>query len=482
MEKESPKLFISYSWSSPEHQQWVIDLSTTLRESGVDVILDKWDLKEGHDAIKFMEKMVSDPEIKKVAIICDKLYAEKANIRKGGVGTETQIITPEIYAKEDQNKFVVVLSERDPTGQPYLPIYYKSRIYIDLSSAEFYASNFEQLLRWICDKPLYIKPEIGKMPSFLSKEKPITLGTTIKYARALDALRNKKEYANGALEEYLSSFIINLEKFRISKDDGQFDDKLIVNIEDFLPSRNEIIELFFAIAQYLPSLETTKQIHNFFERLIPYMERPNDVTTWSSWESDNFKFIANELLLYFIGCLTKYERFDSIAYFLGTDYYFEGNSDYGKNAMVPFPVFCQHLSSLEHRNKRLDLRRVSLHADLLKQRSNVSGLNFNQLMQADLNLFLRNCFDCLKDKGTQSWWPITLVYAHRHGAPFEVFARSQSIEYFNEFKIVFSIAGKEDFITLFNAFESKELHVPRFNIFPLELKSLCDFDKLAIKS
>ena len=45
-----PKLFISYSWSSPEHEQWVLKLATELRENGVDVTLDKWDLKEGHDA------------------------------------------------------------------------------------------------------------------------------------------------------------------------------------------------------------------------------------------------------------------------------------------------------------------------------------------------------------------------------------------------------------------------------------------------
>jgi hypothetical protein len=57
---ETKKLFISYSWSNPDHQQWVIDLATQLRESGVDVILDKWDLKEGHDAYAFMEKMVTD--------------------------------------------------------------------------------------------------------------------------------------------------------------------------------------------------------------------------------------------------------------------------------------------------------------------------------------------------------------------------------------------------------------------------------------
>ena len=55
----NPKLFISYSWSSEEHGQLVIDLATSLRESGVDVILDKWDLREGNDATAFMEKMVT---------------------------------------------------------------------------------------------------------------------------------------------------------------------------------------------------------------------------------------------------------------------------------------------------------------------------------------------------------------------------------------------------------------------------------------
>ena len=99
---KTPKLFISYSWSNPVHEQWVLDLATELRESGVDVILDKWDLKEGHDAIAFMEKMVNDPEIKKVAIIADEVYVAKADGRKGGVGTETQIISQEVYEKQDQ--------------------------------------------------------------------------------------------------------------------------------------------------------------------------------------------------------------------------------------------------------------------------------------------------------------------------------------------------------------------------------------------
>jgi hypothetical protein len=123
----SPKLFVSYSWTSPDHEAWVLQLASDLRESGIDVILDKWDLKEGHDAHAFMEKMVTDPEIKKVILICDKAYAEKTDGRAGGVGTEAQIISGKIYERQDQGKFVAVLKERDEHGRAYLPAYYQLR-------------------------------------------------------------------------------------------------------------------------------------------------------------------------------------------------------------------------------------------------------------------------------------------------------------------------------------------------------------------
>jgi hypothetical protein len=51
----------------------VLRLAGELRASGVDVTLDKWDLKEGHDAHAFMEQMVTDPDIEKVIMVCDKI-------------------------------------------------------------------------------------------------------------------------------------------------------------------------------------------------------------------------------------------------------------------------------------------------------------------------------------------------------------------------------------------------------------------------
>lgn len=54
-------------WISSAHEEWVLLLATKLRENDVDVISDRWDLREGNDAYAFMEKMVNDPEIRAVS-------------------------------------------------------------------------------------------------------------------------------------------------------------------------------------------------------------------------------------------------------------------------------------------------------------------------------------------------------------------------------------------------------------------------------
>src|SRR6185312_13205869 len=169
-EQAGPKLFISYSWSTPDHQAWVISFAEELASQGIHVIFDKWFLQPGHDAHSFMESMVRDATVTKVVLICDQKYAEKSDKRSGGAGTEAQIITPELYAKKAQDKFVAVIRERDADGKPCLPVYYGGRIYIDLSDPSTYSGEFERLVRWAWDRPLYVRPEKGDKPTFLVNE------------------------------------------------------------------------------------------------------------------------------------------------------------------------------------------------------------------------------------------------------------------------------------------------------------------------
>ncbi|MEZ8826849.1 TIR domain-containing protein [Vibrio amylolyticus] len=477
---ENTKLFISYSWSNPTHEQWVVDLANDLSESGVHVILDKWDLKEGHDSVAFMEKMVTDPKITKVAMICDEVYASKADGRSGGVGTETQIISREVYENQEQGKFVAIIPERDSQGKAHLPTYYKSRIYIDLSEPDNYADNFEKLLRWIYDRPLYTRPEIGKRPSFLDESDRISLGTTATHKRAISAIKENKPFASGALDEYFSTFVSNLEKFRITEKDGEFDDQVVDKIDNFTPYRNEAITLFIALAQYAPTEENILKMHRFFESLIPYMSKPESVTSWSEWDFDYFKFIIHELFLYAIAIFTKHERFEEVNLLLTQQYYVAGNSDYGKNVMVGYDVFRHYLRSLDHRNSRLKLRRLSVHADLLEQRSKQSGVEFRYLMQADFILFMRAEIQQV-DYYTR-WYPDTLLYVGRFHSALEVFARSSSKTYFEKAKNVLGIDKPSDLNEIMEVFRTDRNRLPRWDSESFSPSVLLGYDQLATKA
>jgi hypothetical protein len=476
------RLFISYSWTSDVHIDWVISLASNLRESGVDVILDKWDLKEGHDTFEFMEKMVTDPEVTKVILVCDRQYSEKADSRAGGVGAEAQIISPELYGKAEQNKFVAIVTEQNADGQAFVPAYFKTRLHIDLSDESLYATNFEQLLRWVYDKPLYVKPPIGKKPAFLSEDAPAEHSTVVEFRRAQEAVKQGRPNAVNAIHDFFDRVIENLEEFRIERvDDKEFDDLVAESLGKFLPYRNEIIDQFNTIARYRDDKETHKILHRFFENLIPFFNTPPGVNGRFNSNSDNFKFIGQELFLYAMASFLKHEKFGFAAHLMDQHYFVAGAAEQGKSVMVPFTAFRNYLPSLEARNKRLKLNRLSVHADMLEQRTHNSGISMDHLMQADFVLFLRNCFEALRKQGDQRWWPDALLYASYHHGTMELFARAQSQKYFNEMKHLFGVVSRDEFVGLSKAFESEELYVPQWQMDRPDLNVLMGLDELAMR-
>lgn len=164
---KAPKVFISYSWTSTEHRDWVRRLAERLAKDGVEVVLDLWDLQEGQDKYSFMESMVSDDAIDHVLIISDQEYAEKADGRMGGVGAETQIITPELYRSAKQTKFIPVVTEYTAEGEATLPRYLRTRIFIDFARSPNADEPYEQLLRLIWDAPKHPRPALGRPPHFV---------------------------------------------------------------------------------------------------------------------------------------------------------------------------------------------------------------------------------------------------------------------------------------------------------------------------
>lgn len=133
---KSNKVFISYSWTPESNKKWVEKLAHRLEKDGIQIVIDFKDLRLGHDKYAFMERIVTDDTIKKVLIICNKTYKEKADSRVGGVGDESAIITSQIYGSVTQEKFIPVVNEFDENGNPYLPNYLASRMYANLTDFE----------------------------------------------------------------------------------------------------------------------------------------------------------------------------------------------------------------------------------------------------------------------------------------------------------------------------------------------------------
>ena len=295
----------------------------------------------------------------------------------------------------------------------------------------------------------------------------------------MDAVRNNRGHAIPATAEYFALLSEELEKLRIDSDADPFDDAVVRSIESFLPYRNEAIELFLSLALYRDTLETRTTLHRFFEQLIPYLDRTQHITHSREWDFDNFRFIVHELFLYAVACFIRHERFESAAYLMSNDYYVPGRSEYGRDVMVPFEVFRQYMKSLEYRNQRLELRRLSLRADLLEQRCKGLGIEFRHLMQADFILFLRDHLD--RSDEHWHWWPETLLYVGRHSGAFEVFARSRSASYFDRAKVLLGIAAKDGLQPLLEAFAADGRRLPRWGFESFSPAHLLGFNEIATK-
>lgn len=468
----TPKVFISYSWSTPTHERWVLDLAEELIESGVDVILDKWDLKPGQDAISFMEQMTTDDTIDKVLIVSDRAYSEKADGRSGGVGTETQIISKKIYEQVDQERFIAVIAEKSPEGKAYTPTYYNSRLYIDLSEPDRYAEGFDSLIRCIHGQPQFIKPELGKKPEYLNSESRLNLGTSALFKRATSAIRDQKPFALGALEEYLNAFAENLEKIRITDlNDNKFDDLVIQSIQCFVPSRNELLQIISTSCRYMPQETLAETLHKFLESLTEYFFNKQSRSSWRSTDFDNFKFIISELYLYIVTIFIKNNKLKIASALINQNYYLS-NSDTGRPCLTSSECFYQNIESLEHRNSRLNLGRSSLSADITKENNNGTGIDFNLLMQTDFILFVKNTVD-----KSGFWWPRTLVYLNNFHGSFEIFNRAGSLQYFDNMKQLLNIQQKSDLTTLLEDERNNGARYYGFG-FNFSIKRLLNFDDL----
>lgn len=407
-ENQIPKIFISYSWNT---EKFVSDLANRLGADGVDVVWDKWDLKPGQDIYKFMEKSVNDPDITKVLLICDKTYRDKANSRIGGVGTETLIISSEIYQKVEQEKFIPLIIEKDEENEPFIPTFIKSRLFIDFSDSDKYEESYEELIRYIYGKPKYSKPKLGKRPDWLDEDKGnyFPLKDLIKQIKG----SNNDKKKSSCIAKFETNYIEALKEFYIKNITPQ---QAYDNFCKMKPVRD--VYLDFLLILYEETNDFSDIICQFFENLY------NKVTCAFTFEKnpsccnpddfDVYHILIWELFICTIAYLRHISDYQSINLILKYTYFLD-LSNFGKGNKLPKNYYCfmyysrlieeKYKSTTEH--KRLF---TLLGDEIFKSREKLPCFSRKAITEADLFLYQVGSAFNFRYNMTGLWFPRMYIY------------------------------------------------------------------------
>lgn len=471
-----PRVFISYSWTTEDHQEWVLELAKRLVNDGVDIILDKWFLKDGHDTLYFMEQMAKS-DVEKVLVICDEGYQKKSANRKGGVGTEAQIISPDIYQKVKQEKFIPIVSERNENGEHFLPVFMKSLKYIDLSTHENYEGNYESLLRTIYNKPALTRPKLGNPPKYLTEDgENFFFKTTGLNRQVENSIKNKPSILPILIEEFKEEFLVELENFRLvykHSNDEPFDEIVFQSINQMLPLRNDFIK-FVELCSLIPDFFPIDTFIELFEKII-YFLRPtyeNGRTGYNENQFDNFKFFIYEIFLYFVTVLLKQKKYSILNEFLNNTFFIK---DKFSNELHDrrYNIFQNYIRTIdEHRNSRLNLQYYRLTGELLINRT-TNKYNRHDLASTDLLLlYLGQILYEVR------WTSILYFYI---SGPIDLLQRLKSKRFFEGVKTYFNVQTPEQLKASFAKFKNPDTQYRGYDTVPdledfIEIEKICSIN------
>lgn len=429
MEKkiENPKIFISYSWSSKEYEERVMDLAVRLQNDGIEVIIDKWIMKPGNDTINFMEKCVKDPNVNFVLMLLDKKYTEKADKKSGGVGIETQIISNEVYNDVEQNKFIPIVFDRDENGNAYIPIYLKTRFHYDMTK-ENAEEEYIKLVKQIYGREIYFKPELGRKPAWVDENLNNPSSLKLK-------VLNIKEQVN--LYEVLEN---EIKKFELKQYEDEENKQILKQYEDTKDYRDVLIEIFLRDYKDEDFIDDTCE---FYEN-IKNWNKQNKGILQEIWDA-----FVHETFIYLIAILLKYKQYNMINTFITKSYFQIG---YNENIVSFHNYFYSYNYDLISNAKcnMDDKKYYSGMATLWIENIYEPKINKKLFTQADLLLY--NLSILLLDTGWY-WFPITYIYAGSYN--FESSLKDFSIRLkskyeINKVKSLFGINTVEELKALFS--------------------------------
>lgn len=435
--KITPKVFISYAWTNQEYQDTVVSFATRLQSDGIKVILDVWDLKPGNDKNAFMEKSVNDDSVTNVLILINPAYAEKANDRTGGVGAETQIITPEVYNNKEQEKYIPVIIEKDKDGNIDIPVYLKSTLHFDLSDPETREQEYKRMVRNLYGKPQYPEPPCGTKPSWVDDTRSIK-STFFQTYTSLDNNRIDDEIKNVDLINYLEDIkhsILNHDKDNtLSQMNSDLFGHLMMEYQEY---RNRYLDL---LQHALKVKVGYKHLAEFIDD-IGY-EVHHGVLSMDPFRSDAILIYLQELFIYTIAYYWKYKKYDAVRYLFNKTYF---------SSMLLEKTYV----GLSASNGKVLLDQYICNRDNKKYLSGVGVYWMEQIytdvcskdefVEADILCYNASMFIAKNIRYT--WFPTTYIYGHTKYFHNRIAQKLISKEFVSIMAFVLGFSSVDEFIT-----------------------------------
>lgn len=445
MINSTPKVFISYCRQPEENLIRTQQLAERLARNGVYVVIDLWDLKDGQDKNAYMESMVTDPTVDKVLMVCNKNYVEKADSRKGGVGAESTIISAELYESIEQDKFIPIIFETDENGKAYVPVFAKSRIYIDLSG-DNYDEGFDQLLRDIYGKPKFNRHPLGEMPTYLKADIPVYLKTAGMVDAIHSSISRESKRTSTIINNYLDTFINAIPEYRIATTRPLPNKEIVNMVENGINSiqvlKNDFISFMSAVVK--TEYCTSELFIDFFERLLQnYEDHDIELLEGSdpqSYLNDIFRFFNYELFLSFVVVMVNNCRFDVVSDIVRNSFCVISPRRFVQAESITFRRFQCYIGTLNRiKHDITNSNRVSISADQIRQYATI--LKFEDLIKADILLYYLSLVFPGDNYFDTYWYPDLSIYNRDS----EIYPRLASRRYFDKFKRLLNVNDVESF-------------------------------------
>jgi len=426
---EHPRVFISYAWGTEEYNEKVILFATDLKRDGVEVVFDRWQLKEGNDTYAFMEKSVTDESITNVLVLLDPVYAKKADERAGGVGTETQIISPEVYNKVSQRKFLPVVFKRDEDGNVCKPRYMAGLLHFDLTKEDGYEYEYRRLVRTLYGIETLKEPELGSVPSWLDEAPKISYKSKV-----------SEDFFKGSADS-------TLKKRKFVEKINELDEKLLIyEFADTTNALNSYEEMTVYRDEFLILLKSADYISDGCKIIVESLEKMltelrKDYSNLASLK----KTLLHEIFIYVVAFYFRQRDWKSLRYVLNKTY-FTGQSNFNEDD-DSFNSFYDHNDFLD---KAVCIRDGKNYycgtAAYWVENINMGICSKQEFIFADLLCYNSSYLIPNYSRGWQ-WFPITYIYSSQdYQSLMKGFSlKMKSLEHLNDAAYIMGYDSVDDF-------------------------------------